>query len=206
MLSSESLGHIFLIIAASFIGTRAAEAGTGPREVQRVAGRHGSGRAVPLRLQSDLGLWLGWGLALAADSDLIQTRSLWLLAPSGRLYIQPVWPPRPAPYQPQCVTPRGPPASASRDLCRPLPSPAGSCSLGEVRKLKSRVGQGLGVRGPCAFPLHKGRRHKDIGVSVVTPILCDFGQGPYPKHTHTCTHTCTLFEPQFSQRVTTVIP
>lgn len=139
MLSSESLGHIFLIIAASFIGTRAAEAGTGPREVQRVAGRHGSGRAVPLRLQSDLGLWLGWGLALAADSDLIQTRSLWLLAPSGRLYIQPVWPPRPAPYQPQCVTPRGPPRLC---LPRPLQAATISCRLLLPRRSKETQVQG----------------------------------------------------------------
>lgn len=37
------------------------------------------------------------------------------------------------------------------------------------------------------------------------PILCDFDQGPYSKHTHARTHTCTLSEPQFSQRITIVI-
>lgn len=85
-----------------------------------------------------LGCRLGLGSGSSSAPALAQSRSLWFSAPGGRPYMQPAWPPRPAPSQPLCVTPREPPPPLPRPprasaRCRPLragrnrvPGPAGA--------------------------------------------------------------------------------
>ena len=200
ILSSESLWHIFLIIAANFIEQRDRGGGGGRGAARRADCGWGHGAERRGR-QSGRAARLGFGLRLHLGSSS-RTKPLPLSAQRLPLYAAHV-----------AAPPRARPASArhgahARGPRRAFPPPpraaARSRSRGSGRK-RSRVCLRLWARGPCASPLRgaprpQGRRGRSPGCAS------DLGQGtpppPPPQHSHA--HTLTFFGTQFPQRITTL--